>query len=231
MKLIFVRHGEPNYAIDSLTEKGFVEADIIASRIAKLEVKEFYCSPLGRARATAKPTLTIMKREAIILDWIKEFHNPIKDPITGENRIPWDLMPSYWTKKEELYDKEAWRNSDIMKTGTIATDYQTVTDSMDQLLRDHGYEREGGIYRVHKANDDTLVFFCHLGVTFVLLSHLLGIAAPVLWQGFFIAPTSVTILQTEERIQGEAYFRCRALGDTSHLYEAGEPISESGFFG
>ena len=52
MKLVIVRHADPDYSIDSLTEKGWREAELLSDRIAKLDVKEFYCSPLGRAKDT-----------------------------------------------------------------------------------------------------------------------------------------------------------------------------------
>lgn len=42
MKLLIIRHGEPDYSIDSLTEKGWKEAALLAERISKLDVKEFY---------------------------------------------------------------------------------------------------------------------------------------------------------------------------------------------
>ena len=32
MKLIFIRHGEPDYEADSLTEKGWREAELLAKR-------------------------------------------------------------------------------------------------------------------------------------------------------------------------------------------------------
>ena len=50
MKLIIIRHGDPDYSIDSLTEKGWKEAEYLADRIAKLDVKQFYVSPRGRAK-------------------------------------------------------------------------------------------------------------------------------------------------------------------------------------
>ena len=34
MKITLVRHGEPNYAIDSLTPKGFREAELLADLAA-----------------------------------------------------------------------------------------------------------------------------------------------------------------------------------------------------
>jgi probable phosphoglycerate mutase len=79
-------------------------------------------------------------------------------------------------------------------------------------------------------DDRTIVFFCHLGVMFVMLAHLLGISPVQLWQGFFVAPSSVTILNSEERVQGSAFFRVERMGDTLHLKTGGEPISSSGYF-
>ena len=35
MKIIFIRHGDPDYVNDSLTEKGIREAKLLAKRVAK----------------------------------------------------------------------------------------------------------------------------------------------------------------------------------------------------
>lgn len=230
MKIVFVRHGDPDYEHDSLTPKGWKEAELLADRLTKLNVRDFYCSPLGRAKATAGVTLNRLHREATVFDWLQEFPARILDPVSGERRIAWDFMPSYWTKRADLYDKDKWYLDSVMTTGNTEEIYKGVTDGIDSLLSRYGYQRSGGFYTIENGNEDTIVIFCHLGVEFAMLSHLLGISAPVLWQGFFVAPTSVTILATEERQKGEAYFRCKALGDTSHLYLGNEPVSDSGFF-
>ena len=73
MRILIIRHGDPDYSIDSLTEKGWREAELLSERISKLDVAAFYCSPLGRAKDTASLTLKKMGREAQILDWLKEF--------------------------------------------------------------------------------------------------------------------------------------------------------------
>ena len=64
MKLLIVRHGDPDYSIDSLTETGWIEAELLSDRLCKLDVKAFYCSPKGRARDTAKATLEKLGRQA-----------------------------------------------------------------------------------------------------------------------------------------------------------------------
>ena len=109
-------------------------------------------------------------------------------------------------------------------------EYDWVTENFDRLLAEHGYVRENHCYRVEKANEDTLVFFCHFGLGCVLISHLLGVSPMVLWHGFCAAPTSVTTIVTEERRKGIASFRMSAYGDTSHLYVKGEEPSWSARF-
>ncbi len=230
MKLVFIRHGDPDYANDTLTEKGWREAEILSDRVGKMNIKDIYCSPLGRAKDTASLSLKKLGRTAQECEWLKEFFVPVIDPESGKERIPWDFMPSYWTKEEIFYDKDSWTGAAVMQTGKVKEEYQKVVSGIEEILTSHGYVREGRAYRVENANTDTLVFFCHLGVQFVILSHLLGISAPVLWQNFFVAPTSVTVLETEEREKGIAAFRCKTVGDTSHLYAAGEMPSRSGFF-
>mgnify|MGYP000433862946 FL=1 len=44
MKLLIVRHGDPDYSIDSLTEKGWREAELLSEKLSKLDIKDFYVS-------------------------------------------------------------------------------------------------------------------------------------------------------------------------------------------
>ena len=39
MKLLFIRHGDPDYTIDSLTEKGWKEAEFLSEKVAALEAQ------------------------------------------------------------------------------------------------------------------------------------------------------------------------------------------------
>ena len=114
MKLMFVRHAEPWYAIDSLTEKGHREAALLAERLAKLDVKAFYSSPLGRARETARYTLEKVGREAEVLPWLAEYRGRSIDPENGHHRIPWDYKPSIWMPREGLRGYDTWLNDPQM---------------------------------------------------------------------------------------------------------------------
>ncbi len=235
MRLIIVRHGVPDYEKDSLTEKGWREAAILADRISRLEVKDFYVSPLGRARDTASLTLEKMGRKATVCPWLREFAPQIMRPdVSDRTTISWDWLPQDWTGVDEFYRRDQWSTPPMMReamaadpdTGEmrvgIQEEYDWVIRGFDSLLADHGYQRKGEIYRTKQSNQDILVFFCHFGVECVLLSHLLGISPMVLWHGTVAAPTSVTTVYTEERRRGKVIFRMTAFGDVSHLYEAGE---------
>lgn len=220
MKLIIIRHGDPNYALDTLTPGGWEEAELLAERISKLDVKSFYVSPLGRAQDTASVTLKKMNRTAETMDWLREFPIDIIKP--GEERLDvlWDWKPADWTAVPEFFDKDKWQDVPIFAAAGVREGVKNVTDGLDALLARHGYVRNGLYYKAENANEDTIVFFCHFGLECVLLGHLLNVSPMILWHGFCAAPTSVTTVYTEERREGEASFRVSAFGDVSHLYVA-----------
>ena len=63
MRILLLRHGEPDYEKDSLTEKGKHEAELLSRRLEKYDIRDVYVSPLGRARETAEYTLKAPLRE------------------------------------------------------------------------------------------------------------------------------------------------------------------------
>ena len=188
MRILLIRHGDPDYVNDTLTEKGRREAALLAKRAVSMNMGECYKSPLGRAKDTAAPCLEVTGKTAEILDWLQEFPAKVdlnKNPelekaypdVKKEGgyflpRIAWDMVPGYWTE-----------------------------------------------------SDETVTFFCHVGISCVLLSHLWNVSPFVLWHCLALAPTSVTEVVTEEREQGTAYFRGLKVGDISHLYAGGEEPS------
>ncbi|MDO4330543.1 MAG: histidine phosphatase family protein [Lachnospiraceae bacterium] len=225
MKILIVRHADPDYTIDSLTPTGWKEAKLLSRRLSKLDVQAFYVSPLGRAKDTASLTLKKMHRKARICSWLQEFPPRIQRPDRAGNSIVWDWLPADWTKEPRYFDPSLWYTTDIMKEAQVEEAYHKVTKAFDRLLASHGYDREGAYYHASHPNEDTIVLFCHFGVECVLLSHLLGISPMILWHGFCAAPSSVTTVATEERRKGIAAFRMLSFGDTCHLYAAGRQPS------
>ena len=62
MKILLIRHGDPDYKHDTLTEQGWVEAELLARRLQSAAIDDFYLSPLGRAQDTAGVTLKALGR-------------------------------------------------------------------------------------------------------------------------------------------------------------------------
>lgn len=223
MKILIIRHADPDYSIDSLTEKGWVEAECLSEKLVNMKIDAFYTSTLGRAKDTASLTLKKLKKEPDgVFEWLKEFPGVINRPDCGKSYIAWDWLPADWTKVEEFYDKDKWGDVPVMAEGEIRKEYDRVTGEFDKLLAQHGYVREGNCYRAERPNMDTIAVFCHFGSGCVLLSHLLGVSPMVLWHGLCAAPSSVTTVTTEERREGVAAFRMNSYGDVSHLYAKGE---------
>ncbi len=224
MKLLIVRHGDPDYSIDSLTPKGWKEAEYLSEKLTKLDVKAFYVSPLGRAKDTASLTLKKLGRTAEVCEWLREFNPEIRRPDQkGKLKNAWDWLPQDWTEDERFYQYDKWFENEVMEEGKVKQEYEWVIKNFEELLAKHGYVREGHYYKVEESNHDTIVLFCHFGLECVLLSRLMNCSPMVLWHGMCAAPTSVTTLVTEERRKGIASFRMSSFGDISHLYVHDEP--------
>ncbi|MBE7077929.1 MAG: histidine phosphatase family protein [Clostridiales bacterium] len=211
MRLLIVRHGDPDYEKDTLTKKGHREASLLAEKLKNEKIDYIYTSPLGRAKDTCSYTAKAlgMEDKVVVLDWLREFY------------YIWDMLPQEWTASENAYDRDRWKEENFYRVEEIGKKYDQLAKAWDELLSKHGYTREGGYYRTEKGNSDTVAIFCHFGLEMMLLSRLFNIS-PIVFSHHFVAlPSSLTTVYTEERREGIAIFRCAGFGDTGHLY-AGE---------
>ena len=149
----------------------------------------------------------------------------MRHPGSENLRRIWDFLPSVVEKYPLLYSANDWLNVPFIRESEVPAAYARVCGELDALLEKHGYRRRGMFYEAFAPNTQTLVFFCHLGITGVLLSHLFGQSPVAILQSFAGVPTCVTEVVTEEREEGTASFRARWIGDISHLYKEGEPPS------
>lgn len=248
MRILFVRHGDPDYVNDTLTEKGHREAALLAEIADDWQMGTCYVSPLGRAQHTAEYSLKKLGKTAEVKEFLREFPAQVDinhseelqkaypdaykrmDGNKYQPRIVWDMLPGYMTSHPEYLDRNGWRHSEVAKYSDIENVYDRVTKEFDALLAEYGYVRENDYYRVEKECTETITFFCHYGISCVLLSHLWNISPYVLWNGIVLLPTSVTEVFSEEREQGIAYFRARRTGDLTHLYIGKEEPSFSARF-
>ena len=231
MRIYLIRHAEPIVPGDGLTPKGRIEAELLSHRMESIPVRDYYVSPLIRARETAEPTLRRLNRSAETLPWLREFHGCYPDPETGEMRhVAWDLMPKVWTAIPGVRTAGSWLDDPLFDRGDIRQVWQETTDGVDELMARYGYRKEGPVWRCRRNTPDAIACFCHFGISMAILGYLLDLSPMVLWHRAVMLPSSLTELRTEERIPGEVSFRLVRLGDLSHLENAGEPASTAALY-
>ena len=233
MKLIIVRHADPDYSIDSLTPAGWKEAEALKERFRKIDAEAYYVSPLGRARDTARKALEEKGIEPEVKEWLREFNCPVRKPrlsYLDEDKCVWDWLPADWTARPAFYDREKWMFEPELQAAGVAEAHRAVIEGFDELLIEHGYKRDGMNYRAVSPSHKTVVLFCHFGLECVLLAHLMNVSPMILWHSTCSAPSGVTVVNTEEREKGIAAFRMSEFGDISHLYVKGlEPSFHARF--
>ena len=225
MKIVIIRHAEPDYINNTLTEKGFREAKYLGEYYKDAKFDAIYSSPLPRAFYTAEALAN--GKPIIVKKYLEEFWHQIT--IDGERKHNWDFMPSDIEKYPVLIEHE-FLDSEFGKSEHLRELYDEVIKEFDKTLEEHGYKKEGTYYRVTKPNKDTIVFVCHLGMMSLLMSRLTHIPYTKIAQYFFVAPTGVTTFVSEEREDGIAQFRCREFGNLDHLRRKNEPYSHFGSF-
>lgn len=231
MRLMIIRHGDPDYENDTLTEKGKREAALLAKRLQREKIAAIYTSPLGRAKDTCLYTAKALGMQDKVQEkwWLAEFNHFIDLPTGEKDHLLWDLLPDFWTK-EAVLSTGKWYDFPCIKEKNVEEVYKKVGQGLDELLLSHGYRRDGKIFQAENPNRDTVLLFCHFGLESVLLSHLFNCSPMFLFHHTVALTSSVTTLYTEERRKGRAIFRCCGFGDISHLYAGDEPPSFSARF-
>ena len=145
MKILIIRHAEPDYENNTLTSKGFVEAKYLSERLEHSQITHIYSSPLERALLTAKPTAEKINKEIKVCDWLTEF-GYARISIDGEYYIPWNVMPQIWQEEKEAFDINTWKKSSLYSSVDTPEKYDDVIREFDKMLESHGVKRKNIIY-------------------------------------------------------------------------------------
>ena len=231
MRILLIRHAEPDYSVDSLTPKGRTEAELLSRRLFRYNIRDFYSSPLGRAVDTAFYTLDKLDRQAEILPWLREFHGSYPDPETGERRIvAWDVKPRIWKYFPGVMNIDTWCDAPVFDGGDVREVWKETVEGVNALLGRYGCFKDGPVWRFEQNSDFTIAVFCQFGISMAILAYLADVSPMFLWHHTICLPSSVTEIVTEERIRGEVSFRVTKLGDLTHLEASGEKRSTAGLF-
>ncbi|MBD2860629.1 histidine phosphatase family protein [Paenibacillus oceani] len=226
MKLLMIRHADPDYPNDTITAQGHREAQALAQALKQRgRYDRIYSSPINRAVHTAQYTADAMQSSVILQPWAAELSCPATDA-NGALLAGWDVPGETVRSNYPVLDHAAYMAQPPYSAFSPRIE-QVRTDSDAFFLR-HGYKREGGVYRIVEPNQECNLLFCHLGFGMTLLSVLLELPLPLVWSGFFLPPSSVTTIVMEQRSAELAVPRCVGLGDVSHLRLADLSVSNAG---
>lgn len=226
MLLYVIRHADPIYDPDSLTEKGKRQAEALGRRLAVHGLDKIYCSPMKRAQMTAQPACELMGLKPEILEFVSEelvgYYFGYNDP-ERDGRWTWSfgIDPTRYKNEQSVLMGDKWYEAYPFCHTKAKEGYERMMKSSDEFMETLGYKREGLKYKILRPNNnDRVAVFCHYGAGTTWLSHLLGIDPITFWSNFTINHSGVTIIYFPEYKEGNGYTipRVLALSDVSHFY-------------
>ena len=218
MRVIFIRHGEPNYDLDCLTETGKIQAGLLAKRLKNAKIDEMWASPYGRAQETAKPTSIIRNEPFKTLEFMHEVDWESTDgqPLFADGN-PWEIIDEMVRKGEDLQDPN-WKELPYFKTNSILQRVDYVEKNFDQWLAGYGYVRDGYCYNhlTEEKEHRNVAIFCHGGSTTAAIAHMLNILFPHACSMLHLEFTSITVIHLDNE-KGRVIPWLELVNDAGHL--------------
>ena len=174
MRIIFVRHGHPDYANDCLTPLGHRHAAAAAERLREEGIEAIYSSTHGRALETAGYLADITGLTVQPCDFMREINWGTMDgePLY-EDGHPWTTADRMVAQGESLLDPQ-WKEKEPFRRNKVVQCVANVAAGTDEWLATLGYTREGLYYRAGKDTAHTVAVFGHGGASTAILAHLLN---------------------------------------------------------
>ena len=234
MLLYIIRHGDPDYATDSLTPRGLLQAEAVGKRLVDAKIDRIFSSPMGRALQTAAPACRLLGLPCEIEPWTHELtHEQLtahSDNMGRGARTGSIYVQSSYFMEQGNYDFSYSHTFDNpVFEGTqmkAARDY--LEENGKAFLERLGYREENGIYRILQPNEEKVALFCHGAFSRTWLSILLRITLHVMIASFGSSHTGVTILKFTNNENGFTVPRCLCYCDVGHLYANGLEINYPG---
>lgn len=225
MIFYYVRHGDPIYDPDSLTEKGKAQVKALAKRFARLGLDEIYCSTSNRAIKTAEPTCKILNKNMTVLDWTNEGYTweDFSVKYDGNTKRWCYQYPKYlnmFNASSILCLGNEWYNAPCFKEDFFRRGVERINKNVDELFESLGFkhERENNRYKVVKKGEKRVALFAHEGTGLAVLSSVLDIPYPIIATRFALGHSMVTVIEFDE---SEEYAIPKILqwSNDSHLYK------------
>lgn len=224
MEFFYIRHGEPVYDPDSLTNKGHEQARLLTTYFLNCGLNQIYSSTSVRAIQTAKPTCDALGLVMQLVDFANEKY-AYKDFSIGEgSERSW--LSGNWMSRTLFASKEIrelgfqWYNHAALSKYKYEKGVERVYNDCDKFFLSIGYEhiRYTGKYNVISHSDKKIALFAHEGFGKIFLSCMLDIPYPYICNCFNMSHTGVTKIRFIEN-DGEAVPVVDFWSSQGHLYK------------
>lgn len=223
MLLYIIRHGDPIYESDSLTERGKLQAQAVGKRIADSKIDRIFSSPMGRARMTAEPACRLLGLDCTIEPWAHEIEDERLTPFPdGKLKSVSLVQNTHYREKgnidlpyDRAYEAQGFSESHMKEA------VDRIADGGRDFLERLGYKEENGIYRILRPNEERVALFCHAAMARAWISTLLHIPIHIMWASFDYPHTGVTVIEFRNNKDGFTAPKCLCYSDMSHLYAHG----------
>ena len=219
MRIILVRHGDPDYVKNCLTELGKKQAAICAERLMGEGIEEIYSSSMGRAVETAQ---AFSERSGITpihtLDFMQEIRFGYGEALY-ESGNPWEEVDRMGEEGEEINDP-SWHDWPFFRENAATPNVDMIAEETDKWLAGLGYERDGLYYRCKREDgkEHTVVLFAHGGSGTAMMARILNLPFPYLCAIVRMEHTAITVLKMDSRPESRAMPVVELLCDARHIH-------------
>lgn len=229
MLLYYIRHGDPIYAPDSLTELGHKQAEALSERLALSGLDEIYCSTSLRAMQTAEPTAKKLNLPVKLLDWCNESYAWNEFTVSNGHGKKWFCQDETTRKlmaSRQIKNLGAkWYECDFFSKTNVKSGIERISKETFAFLSSSGYDKspDGDYYVANNPNEKRIALFAHEGFGIAFLSILLNIPYPEFCLHFSLEHSTMTVI----RFDGTDFVvPCvLQLSNDSHLYKSGLPTN------
>ena len=227
MRIIFIRHGNPDYQLDCLTELGHKQAEAAAEVLCTMGIEKIFSSTHGRALQTAEYTAKKLGFAINEIDFFRELNSRLKADPTG----PWTPECSPWLRTLEykrralpLLDKD-WRYHELYAEIDAPERIDKLCADFDEFLISLGIERDGLYYKVNNPEYKTVAMFGHAMATSAVLAHIFNLTFPFICISFSMPQSGITVVEFKNGEEGFAHPTLMKCGNVDHLSKNGIEIS------
>ena len=215
MRMVFVRHGEPDYEKDCLTEIGRKQAEAAAERLAREGITEIYSSPMGRAAETAAFTAKRLGLTVRTLPFMHEIS--WGGPGVPEEGHPWTISDRMISEDDFDFFHADWRQHPGFRYNSALRDLDEISAQTDRFVQRHGYCHKGTRFFCETNQQETFAIFSHGGSGACMLAHLLSLPFPYVCTVLPYEFTSVIILEFPVSLGNYVHPRIELFNDAAHI--------------